>query len=49
VKKYTSGVTEIYILVDTTNTYYINHLNGAGFSKPSTNSYQRLNLEKFGT
>ena len=47
-KRYTSGITEIYILVDTTNTYYINHLSGAGFSKPNTNSYKRLNLEKFG-
>ena len=47
IKRYTSGITELYILLDTTNTYYINHIEGAGWSTPGTD-YVRKNLERFG-
>ena len=50
-KRYSSGITELYILVDTTNTYYINHVSGAGYTTPvhsGTTSYVRKNLESFG-
>jgi hypothetical protein len=49
-KRYSSGMAELYILVDTTNTYYINHVPGAGYSMTEDNNvgYVRKNLEKFG-
>ena len=47
VKRYTSGITELYILLDTTNTYYINHIKGAGWSSFGTD-YIRKNIERFG-
>lgn len=47
IKRYTSGITELYLLLDTTNTYYINHIQGAGWSQFGSD-YIRKNIEGFG-
>lgn len=50
-KRYRSGLTELYMLLDTTNTYYVNHVPGAGRTTVPTASesgYPRKNLERFG-
>lgn len=49
-KRYSSGMTELYILLDTTNTYYISHVPGAGCSTTEDleNGFSRKNLETFG-
>jgi hypothetical protein len=46
-KRYSSGLAELYILVDTTNTYYINHVPGAGYPNPATDEFPRSNLNGF--
>lgn len=45
IKKYMSGMIELYILLDSTNTYYVNHINGAGASFVSNSSVARNNLD----
>lgn len=49
VKRYASGITEMTMLVDTTNTYYISHVYGAGYTSLEEDGFNRKNLERFGT
>ena len=44
-KVYKSGMVELYILIDTTNTYYINHVDNAGYSLVKDDKFERKNLK----
>jgi hypothetical protein len=44
-KVYKSGMVELYILIDTTNTYYISHVPNAGYSLVNNTDFGRKNLE----
>ena len=44
IKEYANGIVEMYILIETTNTYYINHVPGAGQTKVFTESIDRKNI-----
>ena len=44
-KRFRSGLSELYMFIDTTNTYYINHISGAGFSTIINRAVMRENLQ----
>ena len=47
-KRYMSGITELYVYVPTTNTYYLDHVNGLpGCTKAQADNIERQNLSKF--
>lgn len=48
IKRYMSGIVEVYIYIPTTNTYYLNHVAGVpGCTKYNSNNISRQNLAKF--
>lgn len=48
-KRWYSGITELYIHIPSTDTYYLSHTQGSSFNKiPITQPYKRDNLLNFG-